>query len=206
MTPTPAESENLSQAATDRFGAFIRAASALLKKHDSVAAQHMSRTLEGAVLSPVHTAPSPTPIDLTEFQTIAQPRDDLAAALAACAGDLHWRQAGFGKIPPKDAHKLAVCEVVGPEGMFRLPQIRFGLLVQREGFHYPKHSHAAEELYFVLDGTGCWGKDNDEPTMRPPGTFIHHLSRQPHTMITRTEPMLTLWGWTGDVDGNSYTI
>ena len=32
------------------------------------------------------------------------------------------------------------------------------------------------------------------------------MSGQTHNMTTYSEPLLALWGWTGDIDGASYSI
>lgn len=161
-----------------------------------VTARTVSPALEPAMTSACHILP----------ELLARSHDPLISLLAVCVGDLHWRQAGFGRLPAQAAQKLAVAEMIGPDALVPMPGIRIGLLIQDAGFHYPKHRHAAQELYLILNGTARWAVDDETPTPRPPGSFVYHKSLQPHTIMTDTEPMLALWGWVGDVDGASYSI
>lgn len=192
--------------ATSRINAFMSAASAEFRRNDSAIARRIACALAieqvGAPLLPAARAP----VCAALGDLLANRHEDLLQRLAACAEDLHWRRAGFGKLPQDMDRKLAVVELLGPDGMFHVPDLRIGLLLQGEGLHYPSHRHAAEELYLVLDGTACWAVDNAVPAPRHPGAFILHGSHQPHEMVTGTEPMLALWGWSGDIAGSSYSV
>jgi dimethylpropiothetin dethiomethylase len=131
---------------------------------------------------------------------------EMMQLLTVCAPDLHWRPAGFGKLPQQIRQKIAVVELLGPSGMYFHADVRCGLLIQCADVQYPRHWHAAEELYLVIKGTAHWTLDENTPVPRAPGAFVHHPSLQPHGMTTRAEPMLALWGWTGDIDGASYAL
>lgn len=130
----------------------------------------------------------------------------LMRALEPCIGDLHWRAPGFGKLPPAFGVNLAVAELIGPDGLFPAADVRVGVLIQRQGFQYPMHQHAAEELYFVLQGAAKWAVEGSVPKERAAGSFIHHRSHQPHGITTLHEPLCALWGWIGDVAGGSYRL
>jgi hypothetical protein len=192
--------------ATSRINAFMRAASAQLRSNDSVIAQRMSCALALEQLDAPRLPPAKTPVCALLADLLIDRQEDLLQRLALCAEDLHWRRAGFGKLPYDIDRKLAVTELLGPDGMFFRPDLRIGLLLQADGLHYPNHRHAAEELYFVLVGTACWAVDDAEPAPSAPGAFILHRSLQPHNMVTGSEPMLALWGWSGDIEGSSYAI
>ena len=191
--------------AQDRITGFLRAAAIRFGTHDSDIARTISRALQGTY----PTAPALAPATLGACAPLpgmlAEAPDDLTRRLAVCLSDLHWRCAGFGKLAPGTGQKLAVVEIIGPTGMFHASCLRFGLLIQHEGFHYPHHRHAAEELYFILKGTADWAVDDCPHAPRTPGEFVHHASLQPHGMITRREPMLAMWGWVGDIGGASYS-
>ncbi len=101
---------------------------------------------------------------------------------------------------------MAVVEIIGPDGMIFDKRCRFGLLLQDSGTYYPKHQHAAEELYFILSGTAKWTVDNGDPELKGADTFIHHKPNQPHAILTQTKPLLTMWGWAGDITSSSYTM
>lgn len=191
--------------ATARITAFLRAAATRFDDHDSDIARDISRTLQATRPTPPALAPATLGACAPLADMLTGAKDDLTQQLAACLGDLHWRVAGFGKLAPGTDQKLAVVELIGPTGMFAHPHLRIGLLIQREGFHYPRHQHAAEELYFILKGTADWAVDEHPHAPRLPDEFVHHASLQPHGMITRGEPMLAMWGWTGDIDGASYS-
>jgi hypothetical protein len=101
---------------------------------------------------------------------------------------------------------VAAVELIGPTGVAANEEVRSGLILLPAFTHYPKHRHAAEELYLVLSGTALWGQNKTEPTPRPPGSFCHHASWEWHEMITSADPLLCLWFWTGDIRFNQYQI
>ncbi len=192
--------------AAPRVSAFLKVAAEVFGGHPSDIAGRTHAALSIAA----HASPVLPPVSHPASQVVdglsRDPETDLMRCLQACAPDLHWRTAGFGKLPEAAAQHLAVVELIGPAGMIRMEGFRFGLLVQRAGFQYPKHWHAAEELYYVLAGTALWAVDGGLPRPRPPGSFVHHRSMQPHRMSTEAEALLALWAWTGDIGGSSYSI
>lgn len=174
--------------------------------HDSAIAEQLSKTLQRQDLERC-AAPTSTGFDTTEVLMILRAcKNSALQNLAQFEPQLHWRSAGFGKLPVKYRERIAVIEFIGPNGIFEMDALRIGLLVQSAGITYPKHWHAAEELYFVLDGTAFWSTDDLEPRPRVPGDFIHHHSMQPHCVTTGDEPLVAMWGWSGDVDGGSYSL
>ena len=70
---------------------------------------------------------------------------------------------------------MDVCEIIGPSGQIRDESIRAGLLFQDANVLYPRHSHAAEEIYFPLSGQAAWQTDDDDWRLHAPGDVIHHL-------------------------------
>ena len=123
-----------------------------------------------------------------------------------CSDLLTWREAGFGKLPEEFSKRIFASEIFGPKGIIDNPSIRVGLLLQLDHVAYPKHWHSAEELYLVLLGEAHWSVYDGSPEVRFPETFVHHRSNQPHSMTTIDEPLLAMWGWTGDIDGQSYSV
>lgn len=188
------------------MNAFLRACSEHFQRHDSPIAEHISRTLANVPVESRKLTTAPTVVKKTIPQLLHQSENELLKILNKCSQNLPWRQAGFGKLPEQIAQKVSVVELVGPAGMYLMPDLRFGLLIQREGVHYPKHWHAAEELYLVLEGTADWAVDNAVPTPRAPGEFIHHQTLQPHSIVTRDDSLIALWGWIGEIGGASYSV
>ena len=131
---------------------------------------------------------------------------DLFRTILRSSADLSWRRPGFGKIPDDIASHMAVCEIIGPTGQIKHEMVRAGLLFQASGITYPRHSHAAEEIYFPLTGPVEWQIQNNNWRQKEAGSLIHHLPYQPHAIRTSKTPLLTIWGWSGDIDPNSYRI
>ena len=130
----------------------------------------------------------------------------LCQAIFRSSADLLWRRPGFGKIPDDIASHMAVCEIIGPTGQIKHGEVRVGLLFQAPDITYPRHSHAAEEVYFSLTGPVDWQIENTNWCQQEAGSFIHHLPYQPHAIRTSKTPLLTIWGWSGNIDSDSYSI
>ena len=131
---------------------------------------------------------------------------DLCEAIFRSSADLSWRRPGFGNIRADIASHMAVCEIIGPTGQIKHAKVRAGLLFQASDITYPRHSHAAEEIYFPLTGPVDWQIENTNWCQKEAGNFIHHLPYQPHAIRTGKTPLLTIWGWSGDIDPDSYRI
>ena len=131
---------------------------------------------------------------------------DLCKAVSRSSAELSWRRPGFGRIPNDIASHMAVCEIIGPTGQIKHATARVGLLFQASNITYPRHSHAAEEIYFPLTGPVDWQIGDTKWCRKEAGSFIHHLPYQPHAIRTGKTPLLTIWGWSGDIDPDSYRI
>ena len=131
---------------------------------------------------------------------------DLCKAIFRSSADLSWRRPGFGKIPDDIASHMAVCEIIGPTGHIKHETVRTGLLFQASDITYPRHSHAAEEIYFPLTGPVDWQIDDADWFQHEAGSFIHHLPYHPHAIRTGKTPLLTIWGWSGEISSDSYRI
>ena len=145
-----------------------------------------------------------------KFNHIDPPRlnahRDLYQAIFQSSADLSWRSPGFGKIPVEISNHMAVCEIIGPTGHIKHETVRTGLLFQASDITYPRHSHAAEEIYFPLTGPVDWQIEDANWCQHEAGSFIHHLPYQPHAIRTRKTPLLTIWGWSGEISSDSYKI
>ena len=146
------------------------------------------------------------PVDVSLSNFLKDGRSDLISLLLQCSDLLTWREAGFGKLPEEFSKRIFASEIIGPKGIIDNPSIRVGLLFQLDHVAYPKHWHSAEELYLVLLGEAHWSVDDGSSEVRSPENFVHHKSNQPHSMTTIDEPLLAMWGWTGDIDGQSYSV
>lgn len=89
-------------------------------------------------------------------------------------------------------------ELAGPQGHFVTHQTRITVGYWGPGLDYPRHQHRAEELYTVLAGSALFKADGvPDRTLHAEDTCLH-LADQPHAMITRDSPILTLVFWRGE--------
>ena len=185
---------------------FLAAAGKKFQTHPSDIAQAIYQALVSDLIlrqSPVVEA---APVDVSLSSFLQDGQSDLISLLLQCSDLLTWREAGFGKLPEEFSKRIFASEIIGPKGIIDNPSMRVGLLLQLDHVPYPKHWHSAEELYLVLLGEAHWSVDDGSSEVRSPENFIHHKSNQPHSMTTFDEPLLAMWGWTGDIDGQSYSV
>tara|TARA_B110000879_G_C10881460_1_gene396964 strand:+ start:24 stop:608 length:585 start_codon:yes stop_codon:yes gene_type:complete len=177
-----------------------------LKKNKSIIAKEICDAMLAVESMPRSIKQSVSPSNVKFFNTLFEDKSDLVQRFADFADQLHWRQAGFGKLPENISQEISVTEFIGPNGIFENPNVRIGLLLQSPEIHYPRHWHTAEELYYIISGTAKWATDDEKENPHAPGSFVHHMSTQKHKVTTCSKPLLALWGWTGDIDGASYSI
>ena len=172
--------------------------------------QLLAAAVEESVGRKRNKASSNSEIIFLKFNDIKPPlvhvQMDLCEAIFRSSADLSWRSPGFGKIPDEISNHMAVCEIIGPTGQIKHTTVRTGLLFQASDITYPRHSHAAEEIYFPLTGPVDWQIDDANWRQHEAGSFIHHLPYQPHAIRTRKTPLLTIWGWSGEISSDSYRI
>jgi len=155
----------------------------------------MSQSADGVTAAP------PLPV-LAWLPVIAAARHDFAGplidALCRAAPSLPWRQTySRDEIGAEFLRNYGYTEIVGPTSAWRSDVLRCGFFLLGPDTHYPRHHHAAEELYLCLSGTAAWGAGDAPWRDRPPGTVIHHASGEPHAMRTAAEPLLALYLWHG---------
>lgn len=123
---------------------------------------------------------------------------DLVADLCRAAPSLDWRQTYTAKdLDPAFLDNYGWSEIIGAVGPFESERIACGFLILGPSTHYPRHRHAAEELYVPLSGTAAWQQGDGGWRQQPPGTPIHHRSEEPHAVRTTGQPLLALYVWRG---------
>jgi hypothetical protein len=173
---------------------FLAAAGKKFQTHPSDIAQAIYQALVSDLIlrqSPVVEA---APVDVSLSSFLQDGQSDLISLLLQCSDLLSWREAGFGKLSEEFSKRIFASEIIGPKGIIDNPSMRVGLLLQLDHVPYPKL------------GEAHWSVDDVSPEVRSPETFVHHKSNQPHSMTTIDEPLLAMWGWTGDIDGQSYSV
>jgi hypothetical protein len=123
----------------------------------------------------------------------------LVGALRRAVRSLAWRQTySAADIDPAFLSNYGWSEIIGAVGPFESERIACGFLILGPGTFYPRHRHAAEELYVPLMGTAAWQQGDTVWREQPPGTPILHRSEEPHAMRTGAAPLLALYVWRGD--------
>jgi hypothetical protein len=89
----------------------------------------------------------------------------------------------------------AYCELVGPLGHLRHPDVALGLLLLDAHVTYPEHAHPAAEIYAVVAGHAEWRQGDRVWRVREPGERIQHASMEPHAMRTAEQPLLAAYLW-----------
>ena len=191
---------------TKTLSNFLAVAGKKFQTHPSDIAQEIHQALVSDLIPQQSSVVEAAPVDVSLSSFLQDGKSDLISLLLQCSDLLSWREAGFGKLPEEFSKRIFASEIIGPKGIIDNPSMRVGLLLQLDHVAYPKHWHSAEELYLVLLGEAHWSVDDGSPEVRSPETFVHHKSNQPHSMTTSDEPLLAMWGWTGDIDGQSYSV
>ncbi|WP_171182057.1 dimethylsulfonioproprionate lyase family protein [Ruegeria sp. HKCCD8929] len=176
----------------------------MLSAHDSDCARVLGAALrEGATPRPGEAAQTRPP---KLMQALRAAPEDLASALSAAAPNLRWYEGGFGKAHDRGRVALWVARLFDRTGMVGKGDATAGLILIAPNYHYPEHSHAAEELYLVLSGELDWSVDGQDVGRKQPDAFVHHQPWQRHAMTTGDDPALLFWGWTGDTRAETYTL
>lgn len=138
--------------------------------------------------------------------TYKQQESSLNREIERMESKLHWNDNGAAPKGDNIQRNLAFVELLGPTGMTLNDHCRVGLFLQNAHSEYPRHRHAAEELYAVISGTALWTQSHSSSAPKPAGSFIHHSSWEPHSTTTTKEPMLAIWCWTGSIGFDTYEI
>ena len=95
-------------------------------------------------------------------------------------------------------------EFIGLRGPLPSENIACGVLMLGPGIEYPRHRHAAEEVYIPLSGQTLWRQESQDWTVRKLGRPIYHAPWVPHAMKTGEFPLLALYLWrAGDLKQKS---
>lgn len=152
-------------------------------------------------IAPTGLAPHPIPALPLIARTPGAASPDTAPLLSAvhsALAHMHWHL-----LYSKDevgAHFLSrygFCEVIGPRGHFTSSQTRVFFCYFGSGLWYPRHEHAAEELYFVISGSARLSVDAKPDLIAHAGDARLHGPHEPHALETTDNPMLALIYWRG---------
>lgn len=131
-------------------------------------------------------------------KTAGKKAEFIVNKLASLANQFAWGQTystedfGIGFL-----EKYGWTELIGMRGPITSNRIACGFLILGSQIEYPRHSHAAEEVYVPLTGPTLWMRGNKDWESRTPYLPIYHAPRVPHAMRTETVPLLALYLWRG---------
>ena len=150
-------------------------------------------------------------VDLTtnaEIEAILKSPDALPCAqlVLDVLGDLSWHYSGYddGRITENVALRMQTVELIGAHGMIHDDTCRVGLFAQTANTDYIIRTHAAEELFVQIAGSGEWCKSDAPYSQRGPGERMHHASYEPHASRTTNSALIALWVWAGELGYDKY--
>lgn len=129
-------------------------------------------------------------------------RPELAAVIGELQDGLSWHaNAAYpeDKFPAGYFDDWAFTQVIGPDGLFTADDLMLGMFAMGPNVFYPKHNHAAPELYYQLTGEHKWQAGDGPWTTRASPVMIWHEAYEVHATETLAEPFLSIWMWTEDV-------
>lgn len=183
-----------------------RGAAELFLGSGNEAAANAARLMRAASFAT--PADPPRPLDvLKHLQSIDSPCLGQAfdCVIRKLAAGLPWTDRGF-RLPDEIDGRNAYAELIGPTGPIHSDECRFGFYLQAPDCLYPAHSHAAEEVYYILSGSAEWRLSGTETFVPSVPGLVHHLPWQLHEMRTGQSPLLAMWVWTGDIRYSTYAI
>ena len=154
-----------------------------------------------------------TPTHLPVLQWLAETPPETVPATAplvrlllARADRLAWRQTYTpADVSPDFLQRYGWSELIGLRGPVASDRLAMGFLLLGPRTEYPRHRHAAEEIYLPLAGTAQWQRGDAPWRRRAPGRPIHHPPSMPHAMRTGAHPLLALYVWrNGDLAQRSH--
>lgn len=145
------------------------------------------------------TASPPTPI-LNHIGAACQETQPLVNEVICSAATCEWRQPYTPEeVGQEFVQGSAWLPIADSNGPLVLDRGLVEIMLFDANINYPRHSHAAEELYLVLAGKFWWeAPDDDEsPAWLQAGQLIHHPPHRAHALTAGDEPALLLAVWRG---------
>ncbi len=133
---------------------------------------------------------------------LAETRPELAELIGELKGGLAWQANGVypeEKFPEGYFDDWAFTQVIGRGGLFTADDLMLGMFAMGPNIFYPKHNHAAPELYYQLTGTHKWQRGDGPWTSSGSPAMIWHDGFEVHATETLDVPFLSIWMWSKDV-------
>jgi quercetin dioxygenase-like cupin family protein len=164
----------------------------------------LAETVPGLMYSETGPARQPVCGYIPEtLDLIAKTRGDLAEAISAIEGDLHWAipKSYNPDIFTSDyLRRYAYAQIIGAGGPLSGDDFRMGLFCVAPDEDYPTHFHAAPEMYYPLTGPHEWQRGDGDWVSKPAFEMLWHDPWETHATRTGANPFLAVWIWTRDTD------
>lgn len=128
-------------------------------------------------------------------------RPDLARVITELLGALSWHaNASYPEelFAPGYFDDWAFAQVIGPDGLFSADDLMMGMFAMGPNIFYPRHNHAAPELYYQLTGTHKWQVEDEPWFSCSSPAMMWHKAYEVHATETLDEPFLSIWLWSQD--------
>ena len=140
---------------------------------------------------------------LDHLPGLAVPQDAAAARalalLTAAAAGFNWRQSyDENDFSRHFLNNYGWFMLAGDGGLIRADGLLITLLMLGPEATYPRHSHAAEELYQVIAGEVEIDTDDRGWRHYTPGMTCHHIPWVPHALRCGTSPVILMAIWKAD--------
>lgn len=123
---------------------------------------------------------------------------DFHRAVQAVTPYAHWtRTYTEAEVGAHFLRHYGYFELVGPTGHYIDERTRAYVAYWGAGLDYDWHSHQAEELYFVVSGSGHFRSEGDDDAKLGRGGVRTHRSNQRHALRIEQDPILTFVLWRG---------
>ena len=115
----------------------------------------------------------------------------------------------FGMVMKNDNGFMKSATLIGDPGLGAFQEshrINLGVLLLDPDSEFPNHCHYQEEVYQVVSGR-CFRFHafKGETDVLNPGEFCQHSADEPHNASSApTEPLLWLYFWDGELDGDQW--
>ena len=140
---------------------------------------------------------------LDHLPGLAMPQDAAAARvlqlLMPAAAGFNWRQSyDENDFSRHFLNNYGWFMLAGDGGLIRADGLLITLLMLGPEATYPRHSHAAEELYQVIAGEVEIDTDDRGWRHYTPGMTCHHIPWVPHALRCGTSPVILMAIWKAD--------
>ena len=112
--------------------------------------------------------------------------------------DLRWEQSyrrQDGLVPDAMLDGYAFAEIIGTHGPFLSERVRAGIGIWGSAIEYPRHHHAAEEIYAIVCGTARFSIGDSTPVTRRTGDVVYVACEIPHGFCTTQDILVVYCLW-----------